>query len=53
MIRSPLAAVVGAALLFLPAAGQADTPSPQRAAEAFMLAAQTQDHKTALLLLDA
>jgi len=52
MIRLSLAA--GVALLALPpAVGWAQAPQQLRAAEAFMTAAQTQDHKTALLLMDS
>ena len=51
MIRPFLA--VGAALLVLPAVGLAQAPEQRRAAEAFMGAAQAQDHKTALLLMDS
>jgi len=42
-----------AALALAPTAGLAQAPMQQRAAEAFMTAIQTQDHKTALLMLDA
>ncbi len=53
MIRPLTTAAVCALLGFAPTAGRAQASEQRRAAEAFMTAAQTQDHKTALLLLDA
>ncbi len=53
MIRSFLTAAVGAAFLLLPTAGRADAPSQSQVADAFIAAAQAQDHKAALKLLDA
>jgi hypothetical protein len=52
MIRLSLAAGAALLILVLPTAGRAQGLQQRRAAEAFMTAAQTQDHKTALLLMD-
>jgi hypothetical protein len=51
MIRLFLA--VGAALLLAPTIGLAQAAQQRRAAEAFMTAVQTLDHRTALLLMDS
>lgn len=50
---SPLMIIAAVAMGSAPVSALAQAPDQRRAAEAFLLAAQTQDHKTALMLLDS